>query len=166
MCSPSLTPARSGVNLNMKDQPTIPVFGVPDGPNKLTLYDRIEEAQKEAQSLNAEIKHLKCAPRLFDEEGGFPVVLHRPTDDDEPYGYEPEYKSPERVRARLRHMYRVSARFRTFSDALWAKGQATSRAWKEAAEREQQMRLPLPEFCPWMRDLGKPNPWSLDEDEK
>ena len=90
---------------------------------------------------------------------------YSPTFEDLP-DYEPEYKSPEQVRAGLRHMYRVSARFREFSDRLWAQGQATSQRWKNEAEHEQQMRLPLPEFCPWMRDLGKPNPWSLDEDKQ
>ena len=69
--------------------------------------------------------------------------------------YEPPFKSLEEAHARNQHAYRTSPRFRAFIDRLWAEGQATAEGWKRAYEREAQMRLPLVEFMPWLRTLGK-----------
>jgi len=70
--------------------------------------------------------------------------------------YEPPYDL-EKARRGLKHMYRVSPTYREFSDRLWADGQATARRWREQAEAEPQMRLPLKFFCPWMH-FERPNP--------
>jgi hypothetical protein len=69
--------------------------------------------------------------------------------------YEPPFKSLEEAHRMNMHAYEVCPAFRALLDRLWAEGQATAEGWRAAYLRESQMRLPLPEFMPWLRTLGR-----------
>lgn len=64
--------------------------------------------------------------------------------------YEPPFKSPEEVRRRIDHDYVTVPTYRVWWDKHLASMAATAARWKAEAEREPQMRLPIPWFCRWM----------------